>query len=234
MALQTVFMAGKILNCVENAGRLIFSGLTLVYCAWISPTDVYSSIVSNDINACSIVLFVITERWPAARKYRDTFEAVKQIVIDPLSDDQNHEPQRVIMELPAIELPLDEGRREYSNIVTHMSGRPVEVAQFSREPMAIGMEQVQYQMGGCADNSDALDSTQNFDFYGQTNAALHSNFGMPRYLNHNDAANDTMYHDLSFWAQGDMENEIDPSASLEPFDLEGCSIEMGWFGATMR
>ncbi|KYG50212.1 hypothetical protein M433DRAFT_139318 [Acidomyces richmondensis BFW] len=218
MALQTVFMAG----------------LTLVYCAWISPSDVYSSIVSNDINACSIVLFVITERWPAARKYRDTFEAVKQIVIDPLSDDQNHKPQRVIMELPSIELPLDEGRQEYRSIVTHMSGRPEEAIQSSKENTAIGMEQVQYQMGICVDNVNELGSTQNFELYGPLNTAPLSDYGIPRCLDHNGAANDQVYHDLSVWVQNNMEDDVDPSTSLEPFDLEGCSIEMGWFNATVE
>ncbi len=81
--------------------------------------------MSNNINACSIVLFVITERWPAAKKYRDAFETVKQIVIDPLSDKQNHKPRRSIGTISSLELPLDEARQEYSSIVTHMTGQPM-------------------------------------------------------------------------------------------------------------
>jgi hypothetical protein len=30
---------------------------------------------------CSIMLYVMTERWPAARKYRDMFESIKQCVL---------------------------------------------------------------------------------------------------------------------------------------------------------
>ncbi|KUJ16071.1 uncharacterized protein LY89DRAFT_102668 [Mollisia scopiformis] len=56
MALHSVFLAG----------------LTLVYCTWISPQEVFSIKTSSDMNACSIVLYIITERWPGAKKYRDT------------------------------------------------------------------------------------------------------------------------------------------------------------------
>ncbi|KAF2005831.1 hypothetical protein P154DRAFT_285956 [Amniculicola lignicola CBS 123094] len=69
MALQTVFMAG----------------LTLVYCLWISPSDMFDVTTSNGIHDCSIVLFVISERVPAAKKYRDAFEIIRQRVIDRIS-----------------------------------------------------------------------------------------------------------------------------------------------------
>ncbi|KAF2703725.1 hypothetical protein K504DRAFT_417739 [Pleomassaria siparia CBS 279.74] len=69
MALQTVFMAG----------------LTLVYCLWISPEDIFDSTTSNGIHDCSIVLFVIAERVPAAKKYRNAFEVIRQRVIDRIS-----------------------------------------------------------------------------------------------------------------------------------------------------
>ncbi|ORY10174.1 hypothetical protein BCR34DRAFT_588779 [Clohesyomyces aquaticus] len=64
MALHSVFLAG----------------LTPIYCTWISPKDIFGTKTSNDMNACSIVLYIITERWPAAKKYRDVFESVKQTV----------------------------------------------------------------------------------------------------------------------------------------------------------
>lgn len=70
MALQTVFMAG----------------LTLVYCLWISPRDIFDATTSNGIHDCSIVLFVIAERVPAAKKYRNAFEVIRQRVIDRISE----------------------------------------------------------------------------------------------------------------------------------------------------
>jgi len=70
MALQTVFMAG----------------LTLVYCLWISPHDIFDTTTTNGIHDCSVVLFVIAERVPAAKKYRNAFEIIRQRVIDRISD----------------------------------------------------------------------------------------------------------------------------------------------------
>jgi hypothetical protein len=69
MALQTVFMAG----------------LTLVYCLWISPEEIFDSTTSNGIHDCSIVLFVIADRVPAAKRYRNAFEVIRQRVIDRIS-----------------------------------------------------------------------------------------------------------------------------------------------------
>lgn len=66
MALQTVFM----------------SGLTLAYCLWISPEEIFDITTSNGIHDCSIVLFVIAERVPAAKKYRNAFKVIRQRVID--------------------------------------------------------------------------------------------------------------------------------------------------------
>ncbi|KAK5701361.1 hypothetical protein LTR17_022644 [Elasticomyces elasticus] len=195
MALQTVFMAG----------------LTLVYCAWLSPEDIFNSSVSND---------VITERWPAARKYRDAFETVKQIVIDPLSDCQNHQPRRAVTTLPSVDLPLDEGRQQYDSIVTHMSGGGTEgmVPLFS-QPMAIGMEQVQYQMGSNGFDEGFLRSAfpKGIPAAGGTDRQA---LGL--------AAVDAS-HSLDAWASVEgMTGDMGFSADIEPFDLEGCSVDMGW------
>ncbi|KAK4895581.1 hypothetical protein LTR27_006364 [Elasticomyces elasticus] len=222
MALQTVFMAG----------------LTLVYCAWLSPEDIFNSTVSNDVNACCIVLFVrislpsrqhnaasnckdvITERWPAARKYRDAFETVKQIVIDPLSDSQNHQPRRTVSTLPSVELPLDEGRQQYDSIVTHMSGGAIEgVAPPFSQPMAIGMEQVQYQMG-----SNGFDEGPLRSAFGQS---IPAGGGADRQAS--QLAGVDVYQPLDAWSSMEgMTAGMGFPADNEPFDLEGCSVDMGW------
>ncbi|RDW85138.1 hypothetical protein BP6252_02728 [Coleophoma cylindrospora] len=55
---------------------VFLSGLTLLYCYWLSP----ESIAINPLTDCSIMLYVMTERWPSARKYRDVFEQIKDSV----------------------------------------------------------------------------------------------------------------------------------------------------------
>ncbi|KAI0480600.1 putative C6 transcription factor [Xylariaceae sp. FL0804] len=58
IAVQTVFVAG----------------VTLLYGLWTRGHAVWSVALSDDVRACSLVLFVMGERAPWVRKYRDAFE----------------------------------------------------------------------------------------------------------------------------------------------------------------
>lgn len=207
-----------------------------------SPEEIFSSAISNDINACSIVLFVITERWPAAKKYRDAFEVVKQIVIDPLSDNPNLAPRRTIVTLPSVELPLDDGREEYSRIVTHMSGQQMQGVVSHGQPVVIGMEQVQYQMGPVPGSHTVYAQTQASSDDDRLYSGFGSGDGIARAYGSdghvtNEASGGT-YHDLSSWASSGMDGGLDFPTDVAPFDLEGCSVDMGWmadsFGSTLR
>ncbi|KAI1879322.1 hypothetical protein JX265_002276 [Neoarthrinium moseri] len=105
---------------------IFLAGLTLIYCAWASPKEVFSISASNDMNACSIVLYIITERWPGARRYRDVYEAIKQMVLESIEEGE-YEPRRAITNLrPGLHAALraidqdDDG--EFSAMVTDMAG----------------------------------------------------------------------------------------------------------------
>ncbi|RDW82656.1 hypothetical protein BP6252_03768 [Coleophoma cylindrospora] len=112
---------------------VFLSGLTLLYCIWLSPVDVYNIQTSNDINACSIVLYVITERWPGAKKYRDAFEAIKQCVLD-LMQDGDYQPRKPLTgideglrnTLRDVQGLHPEGRAEFSCMMSDMIGRKEE------------------------------------------------------------------------------------------------------------
>ncbi|KAH8645455.1 fungal-specific transcription factor domain-containing protein [Xylariales sp. PMI_506] len=119
MALQTVFMAG----------------LTLVYCIWISPEEIFDITTSNGIHDCSIVLFVIAERVRAAKKYRNAFEVIRQRVIDQVSDGSCRQPRRTMSGLAAelgpsvdsweVNQPFEvdhDSFEQFSQIITEMSG----------------------------------------------------------------------------------------------------------------
>jgi len=125
------------------------AGLTLIYCTWISPEEVFSSSTSNDINACSIVLFVITERWPGARKYRDTFELVKHNVVDMISSGRHQKPRQVIKVLKLLQpVEMGEDGGEFAKIVGNMSGEPIQHEQppgFS--PAQFMDDQISFQSG---------------------------------------------------------------------------------------
>jgi hypothetical protein len=68
---------------------IFLAGLTLLYCIWLSPREIYSIPTSNDLNSCSIVLYIITERWPGAKKYRDAFEVLKQSILSKIAGGNN-------------------------------------------------------------------------------------------------------------------------------------------------
>lgn len=48
------------------------------------------------MNSCSILLYVITERWPRAKRYRDTFEDIKQWTVDIIEEDKNPSDKRLV------------------------------------------------------------------------------------------------------------------------------------------
>lgn len=119
MALQTVFMAG----------------LTLVYCIWISPDEIFDITTSNGIHDCSIVLFVVAERVPAAKKYRNAFEVIRQRVIDQVSDSSSRQPRQTMSGLVAELAPSiqsweanqpfgvdHDSFEQFSQIISEMSG----------------------------------------------------------------------------------------------------------------
>lgn len=72
LAVQTVFVAG----------------ITLLYALWTNTEKVWSVQMSNDIRACSTVLFVMTERAPWVKRYRDSFELLVNAAMEKLQGNE--------------------------------------------------------------------------------------------------------------------------------------------------
>ncbi|KAJ9235380.1 transcriptional regulator family: Fungal Specific TF [Paecilomyces variotii] len=72
LAVQTVFVAG----------------ITLLYALWTHTDRVWSVQMSNDIRACSTVLFVMGERAGWVKKYRDAFELLINAAMEKLQGDE--------------------------------------------------------------------------------------------------------------------------------------------------
>lgn len=109
---------------------IFIAGLTLLYCTWASPKEVFSIGTSNGLNACSVVMYVIAERWTGARKYRDVFDAVKQAVLETI-EAGGDEPRQAIDNLrshviSALKTAGSNGegvcRAEFSAMVNDMAG----------------------------------------------------------------------------------------------------------------
>jgi hypothetical protein len=76
---------------------VFLAGLTLVYCMW---HDHSHNGFKNfgALTDCSIILYVMAERWPAGRKYRDLFESVKKSVLDVISEEK-HVPRMAVVNM---------------------------------------------------------------------------------------------------------------------------------------
>lgn len=72
LAVQTVFMAG----------------ITLLFALWTHTEQVWSVRMSNDIRACSTVLFVMGERASWVKKYRDAFELLVNAAMEKLQGNE--------------------------------------------------------------------------------------------------------------------------------------------------
>ncbi|KAJ5988509.1 hypothetical protein N7481_003719 [Penicillium waksmanii] len=72
LAVQTVFMAG----------------ITLLYALWTHTDQVWTVRMSNDIRACSTVLFVMGERAAWVKKYRDAFELLVNAAMEKLQGNE--------------------------------------------------------------------------------------------------------------------------------------------------
>lgn len=105
------------------------TGLTILYCIWISPQDVLDIDANDNLNSCSIVLYVITERWPEAQRYRDAFEKTKRITLELIAEGK-HRPRRQVNRQVETKLrsTLEEvdmngpGRDEVLRMISDMAG----------------------------------------------------------------------------------------------------------------
>ncbi|KAJ5498512.1 hypothetical protein N7453_007563 [Penicillium expansum] len=64
------------------------AGITLLYALWTHTDQVWSVRMSNDIRACSTVLFVMGERAAWVKKYRDAFELLVNATMEKLQGNE--------------------------------------------------------------------------------------------------------------------------------------------------
>jgi hypothetical protein len=66
------------------------AGLVMVYC-FSMDRSIFDSNFSSDIRACSTVLYIIAERWPATRKVKNAFESLVSATIEGGSSHRQNE-----------------------------------------------------------------------------------------------------------------------------------------------
>lgn len=96
---------------------VFIAGTTLLYCVWINR-DLLKQSALNDIRACSTVLFVIAERWPAAKEYRDAYEVLASHMQDIFSSDGRDTNDRPSMPGEDIDYDFSENIRNIQQGIT--------------------------------------------------------------------------------------------------------------------
>ena len=101
--------------------------MTLIHCKWLAPHNHLGA--AGPIADCNLMLYVMAERFPPSRKYRDIFEHVQTIVSDSLQDgNHKHLAGAEILDHDTTERcrSIDEGlpdivKVDYSHIISDMS-----------------------------------------------------------------------------------------------------------------
>lgn len=74
---------------------------------------------------CSIILYVMSDKWPAGRRYRDLFESVKKSVLDAIGEGK-HMPRPAVtsmkdgMKTTLQSLPIDPAKESINHDVEQM------------------------------------------------------------------------------------------------------------------
>ena len=67
--------------------NLMLAGLALIYALSRCPNAVPARSARDGVTSCSIMLYVITERWPAASRYCRAFETVRNAVFERVMEE---------------------------------------------------------------------------------------------------------------------------------------------------
>jgi hypothetical protein len=85
------------------------AGLTLIFCFLASDRAIFIPAFSSNIRACTTVLYIISERWPAARKVRDAFERMVSLTVERDDEIVGREGENMVTMagVPALEVNGD-------------------------------------------------------------------------------------------------------------------------------
>ncbi|RYP51832.1 hypothetical protein DL768_002908 [Monosporascus sp. mg162] len=72
---------------------VFLAGLNLIYCAWLAPLNHINT--EESLTHCQLLLYIMTERYPSAKKYRDVFERIKTAVLSLIAQG-NHGPRNPV------------------------------------------------------------------------------------------------------------------------------------------
>lgn len=110
--LHLVFPVGFSALSIQS---VFLAGLTLIYCAWLSPPNFSDFDIS--LTDCQLLLYVIAERYPSAKKYRDIFERLRTAIRE-LMQAGNHQPGHPV---PSLALDPSLLQQDFADLLGHES-----------------------------------------------------------------------------------------------------------------
>ncbi|KAI4591449.1 hypothetical protein KJ359_005227 [Pestalotiopsis sp. 9143b] len=75
---------------------VFLAGLTLIYCMWLEPQEVPYHASRSAITDCSIMLYVMSERWLEAQRYRNVFERTRISMFKIIAGDGSQQPRAAL------------------------------------------------------------------------------------------------------------------------------------------
>ncbi|ETN38231.1 uncharacterized protein HMPREF1541_06262 [Cyphellophora europaea CBS 101466] len=132
---------------------VFLAGLTLIYCMWYDTSTSSSFKNFSALSDCSVMLYVMAERWSVGKKYRDLFEDVKKGVLEGI------EEGRRLSSLG--NLPMDATMNNVSNdleqMISDMAGQPISLWQdVEDDAMFSGVNEAATKLFGQATTWDAV------------------------------------------------------------------------------
>ncbi|KAK9446939.1 fungal-specific transcription factor domain-containing protein [Limtongia smithiae] len=126
------------------------AGITMIYC-YTRDQSILDTQFLSDIRACTTVLYIIAERWPASNHFRDSFEAYLNAAIESGSGGLE---SKVADDTPGSNAPAGTSseQQDFGNFSTSQAAPPASTAS---TPMSFGMT-----ISSSASASVALESTQ--------------------------------------------------------------------------
>ena len=128
--LHRVFPVGFSALSIQS---VFLAGLTWIYCAWLAPAGFFGS--DSALSDCQLLLYVIAERYPAAKKYRDIFERLRSTVINMIHAGKHQPGQPVQLDSSMHQDFANLGDTwpfpsDFAQIFNSISGQNLETATF--------------------------------------------------------------------------------------------------------
>lgn len=119
---------------LRDLHAVFVAGFTLIYCVCTCP-NIYSADRVSDVGACSTVLYVITEQWASAKKYRDAFEIVAEKMMDSA---KRYRKETDVVLLASKPTSTSQDELSFSaETTTQQRASPVQLGPASTEPRPV-------------------------------------------------------------------------------------------------